>query len=45
MKMKKIINWSFQPALWLSSVEEEEEVLTGAARGETGSKGGGGRVC
>ena len=42
MTMKKNIKWSFQPAQWLSSAEAK--VLAGAARGETGSKGGGGRV-
>ena len=42
MTMKNNIKWSFQPAQWLSSAEEE--VLAGAAMGETGSKGGGDRV-
>ena len=30
MMMKNIINWGFQPALWLLSAEEEEESSSSA---------------
>ena len=32
MTMKKNIKWSFQPALWLSSAEEEESSSTNSSQ-------------